>query len=84
VPSWIIDIAISAPVFPADTATSASFFFTDSMARHMLVLRPRRSARLGFSSMRTRSEVWRIVTRPASLLRLASSGLSSLSSPCRM
>ena len=33
------------------------------MARHMLVLRPRRSAWLGFSSMRTRSGAWRISTR---------------------
>ena len=73
-PSWNIDIAISAPVLPAEIATSASLFFTDSMARHMLVLRPRRSARLGFSSMRTRSAAWRIVTRSASLARLASSG----------
>ncbi len=53
--NWNIDIAISAPVLPAETTTSASFFATDSMARHMLVLRPRRSAWLGFSSMRTRS-----------------------------
>ena len=53
--SWNTDIAIKAPVLPAETATSASLFFTDSMALHMLVLRPRRSARLGFSSMRTRS-----------------------------
>ena len=29
------DIAISAPVLPADTATSASPLFTASMARHM-------------------------------------------------
>src|SRR5580698_969118 len=51
--SWNIDIAINAPVLPAEIATSASFFFTDSIARHIEVLRPRRSTALGLSSMRT-------------------------------
>ncbi len=84
VPSWNIDIAISAPVLPAEIATSASLVFTESMARHIEVLRPRRSARLGFSSMRTRSGAWRMVTRSSSLARLANSALSSVSSPWRM
>ena len=45
-------IAISAPVLPAETATSASPFFTASMASHIEeVLRPRRSAWLGLSCM---------------------------------
>src|SRR5665213_60730 len=79
--SCTIDIAMSAPVFPAETTTSASFFATDSMACHMLVLRPRRSAWLGFSSIRTRSGEWRISVLAASLGRLAISGFNSASSP---
>ncbi len=47
VPSWNMLIAISAPVLPAEIATCASPFSTDSMARHMDVLRPRRSAMAG-------------------------------------
>ena len=31
----IVDMAISAPVLPAETATSASPFFTASIASHM-------------------------------------------------
>lgn len=46
------DIAISAPVLPAETATSASPFLTASIASHIEDdLRPRRRAWLGFSSM---------------------------------
>ena len=37
------EIAISAPVLPAETATSASPFFTHSMARHIEVFWPRRT-----------------------------------------
>ncbi len=58
-PSWNMLIAIKAPVLPAQTATSASPFFTASMARHMLVSRPRRSTWLGLSSIATRSGAWR-------------------------
>ena len=51
-------IAISAPVLPAETAKSASPFFTASIERHMLERqRPRRSAWLGLSSMRTEISV---------------------------
>ena len=51
-------IAISAPVLPADTATSASPFFTASMASHIDDFqRPLRSAWLGLSSMRTATSV---------------------------
>ena len=52
-------IAISAPVLPADTATSASPFLTASIASHIdEVLRPRRSAWLGLSCMLTATSVW--------------------------
>ena len=52
-------IAISAPVLPAETATSASPFLTASIASHMDdVLRPRRSAWLGFSSMLMAMSAW--------------------------
>ena len=51
-------IAISAPVLPAETATSASPFFTASMARHMDDFqRPWRSATLGLSSIFTTTSV---------------------------
>ena len=47
------DIAISAPVLPAETQTSASPVFTASIARHIDDFqRPWRSAWLGLSSMR--------------------------------
>ena len=52
-------IAISAPVLPAETATSASPFFTASMASHIDDFqRPLRSAWLGLSSIRTATSVW--------------------------
>ena len=52
-------IAISAPVLPADTATSALPFFTASIASHIEeILRPRRSAWLGLSCMLTATSVW--------------------------
>ena len=52
-------IAISAPVLPAETATSASPFLTASIASHIdEVLRPRRSAWLGLSCMLTATSVW--------------------------
>ena len=51
-------IAISAPVLPAETATSASPFFTASMASHIDDFqRPLRSAWLGLSSIRTTTSV---------------------------
>jgi hypothetical protein len=53
------DIAISAPVLPAETQASASPFLTASMARHMEDFqRPRRSAWLGLSSMPTETSQW--------------------------
>jgi hypothetical protein len=53
-------IAIRAPVFPADTATSAWPFLTASIASHIDDFhRPRRSAWLGLSSIRTATSVWK-------------------------
>ena len=49
-----VAIAISAPVLPAETQTSASPFFTASTASHMEDFqRPLRSAWLGLSSICT-------------------------------
>ena len=78
-------IAISAPVLPADTATSASPFFTASMASHIDDFqRPLRSAWLGLSSMRTATSV--CTSRQAALRRgcAASSGSILAWSPNRM
>ena len=55
---WNLAIAISAPVLPADTAASASPFFTASIAIHMDDFhRPWRSAWLGFSFILTETSV---------------------------
>src|SRR4051794_8817104 len=79
---WKRDIAISAPVFPAETATSASPFFTASMASHMdEVLRPRRSAWLGFSSPLTATSVWMIFEAAFSAGWRSSSGSILARSP---
>ena len=52
-------IAISAPVLPADTQTSASPFLTASIAFHIDDFqRPWRSAWLGLSSIRTAISQW--------------------------
>src|ERR1700736_1768018 len=65
-------IAISAPVLPADTATSASYLFTASSANHIDDFqRPYRKAWLGLSSILTATSVW--MTRAAAL----SPGLAS-------
>jgi len=53
------EIAISAPVLPADTAACASPAFTASSAIHMLEPFARRSAWLGFSCMET---TWSVCT----------------------
>ena len=54
----IFDIAISAPVLPADRTTSADPLFTASIARHMdETRRPVRSAWLGLSSILTATSV---------------------------
>jgi len=75
------DIAISAPVLPADTATLASPAATESMERHMLELRPRRKAWLGFSSMRMMSGAWRISECLARARWRARIGRNTASSP---
>ena len=79
---WNRAIAISAPVLPAETATSASPFFTASIASHIdEFLRPRRSAWLGLSCMLTVTSVW--TTREAAFSAgcLASCSSISLLSP---
>ena len=56
----IFAMAIKAPVLPAETATSASFFFTASRASHIDdVRRPVRNATLGLASIRTETSVCR-------------------------
>ena len=78
-------IAISAPVLPAETATSASPFFTASMASHIDDFqRPLRSAWLGLSSIRTATSVW--TSRETAFSRgwAASSGSITGWSPNRM
>ena len=55
----ILAIAISAPVLPAETATSALPFFTASIASHIEDFeRPCRRAWLGLSSILTATSVW--------------------------
>ena len=78
----IFDIAISAPVLPAETAASASPSFTAWIARHIEDLpRPERTAWLGFSSMAMAIVVWRISTAPLSRGSAATSGARIASSP---
>jgi hypothetical protein len=55
--SRVIDISISAPVLPQDTATGASPARTASIADHMEVCLPWRSTEDGFSSIRATSSV---------------------------
>ena len=76
------DIAISAPVFPAEITTSASPFFTASMASHIEeVLRPRRSAWLGLSEPLTATSVWMIFEAALSSGCFSSSGSILARSP---
>ena len=73
--SWNFAIAISAPVLPADTATSASPRFTASIASDIDDFqRPWRSAWLGLASIAIATSVW--MTRDAALScgRASSSG----------
>ena len=75
-------IAASAPVLPAETATSASPFLTASIASHIdEVLRPRRSAWLGLSCMLTATSVWMTRETAFSAGCLASSASISARSP---
>ena len=69
-------IAISAPVLPAETATSASPFLTASIASHIdETLRPRRSAWLGLSCMLTATSVWITLRRRLQRRMLGQFGL---------
>ena len=77
----ILDMAISAPVLPAETTPEASPSFTASMAFHILELRPCRSAWLGLASPVMMSGAWRMVTQSESLASAATSGASRASSP---
>ena len=54
-----LEMAISAPVLPPETAAAASPRFTDSTQFQRLEPLPRRSARAGFSSLVMRWSVWR-------------------------
>ncbi len=75
-------IAISAPVLPAETATSASPFFTASMASHIEDFqRPWRSAWLGLSSILTATSVWTSCEAALSRGRASSSGSITARSP---
>ena len=76
------DIAISAPVLPAETHTSASPFFTASIAFHIDDFqRPWRSAWLGLSSMRTATSQWTKSLTAASLGSRSSTGRTASSRP---
>ena len=69
-------IAISAPVLPAETATSASPFFTASIASHIEDFqRPWRSAWLGLASMRTTTSVCTMREAAFSRGRCSTSGV---------
>ncbi len=75
-------IAISAPVLPADTATSASPLLTASSASHIDDFqRPWRSAWLGLSSMRMATSVCTTCDLAFSRGRRASSGSICARSP---
>ena len=75
-------IAISAPVLPAETATSASPFFTASIASHIEDFqRPWRSAWLGLASMRTTTSVCTMREAALSRGRLSTSGATTAWSP---
>ena len=77
-------MAISAPVLPADTATSASPFFTASSAIHMDdVRRPWRSAWLGLSPICTETDEWTTRETPASAGYFFNSAETACSSPKR-
>jgi hypothetical protein len=69
------DMAMSAPVLPAETTMSASPFFTASIDSHIDDFqRPYRKAWLGLSSMRTATSVWVSRERALSCGRASRSG----------
>ena len=76
------DMAISAPVLPAEMHTSASPAFTASTAFHMDDFqRPCRSAWLGLSSMRTATSQWTKSETAATFGNRASTGATTSSWP---
>jgi hypothetical protein len=75
-------MAIKAPVLPAETTTSASPFFTASIASHIEDLcRPERSAWLGLSSMRIDTSVCTSFDLALSRGRPSSKGPTTARSP---
>ena len=75
-------IAISAPVLPADTQTSAWPFLTASIARHIDDFqRPCRKAWLGLSSIRTATSQWENSLASASCGNPARIGRTTSSCP---
>ncbi|MDF9794019.1 hypothetical protein M2440_004720 [Methylorubrum extorquens] len=81
----IFDIAIKAPVLPAETAAWASPSRTAWIARHIEDLpRPWRTAWLGLSSMAIETVVWRISTAPFRRGSASTRGRTTASSPNRM
>jgi len=77
-----LEIAIRAPVLPAETTPPASPVFTASTAFHRLEPLPRRMAWAGFSSMATTFSVWRISATASDRSARANSGRIWVSSPC--
>jgi len=76
------DMAMSAPVLPADTQASDVPDLTASIALHMDDFqRPWRSAWLGLSSILTATSQWKNSLLSASLGYLASSGRTASSRP---
>ncbi len=77
-----LEIAIRAPVLPAESAACASPWRRDSTAFHRLEPLPRRRAWAGFSSMAMTRAVWRMSQTSAALGQRASSAFRLASSPC--
>ena len=76
------DMAMSAPVFPAETATEASPVFTASMDRHMDERqRPWRSAWLGLVSMAMETSQWWKVEASRTLGYFSRRGSTTFSLP---
>ena len=80
----IIDMAISAPVFPHETQASAWPFFTYSNADHIDEFFPLRTTWLGLSLMFIISVELTIFTQFLSLRRLFTKRFNNSSGPCNM
>ena len=77
-----LEMAIRAPVLPAETTAWASPSRTASMAFQRLEPLPRRSAVAGFSSLAMTSSVWRTSQAARAAGRRASSASRRARSPC--